>query len=330
VRSDGFAGVERYICGVANELAARGHLIQVIGGDPERMRAELAVGVRHLPAAGSAGVWRGLVRAGAVDLVHVHMTAAELAALAALPAHHAPVVATRHFPDRRLCGLPGPLGGFVAARLRAQISISHFVAREIGEPSVVIHNGVARRGQAELDRPVVLMLQRLQPEKAPGDGLEAWAKSRLGDNGWTLAIAGSGVLDGSLRRLAVDLGVNDSVSFLGHVSATDELLRGAAIFLAPAPAEPFGLSVVEAMAHGVPVIAARGGAHVETLGEEGLFFPGGGTVEAAEHLRLLAGDLELRGTCGARLRDRQQELFTIERHVSSLEELYDSIVTGPS
>ena len=41
VRSDAFAGVERYLCQVANGLDSRGHHLTVIGGDPDRMRAEL-------------------------------------------------------------------------------------------------------------------------------------------------------------------------------------------------------------------------------------------------------------------------------------------------
>ena len=41
VVTDAFAGVERYVCQVANGLAARGHRVDAIGGDPDRMRAEL-------------------------------------------------------------------------------------------------------------------------------------------------------------------------------------------------------------------------------------------------------------------------------------------------
>ena len=50
VRSDAFAGVERYMCQVANGLAARGHHLTVIGGDPGRMRAELSEPVDYRPA----------------------------------------------------------------------------------------------------------------------------------------------------------------------------------------------------------------------------------------------------------------------------------------
>ncbi len=67
------------------------------------------------------------------------------------------------------------------------------------------------------------------------------------------------------------------MELVGHVAETDALLAGASILLAPAPREPFGLSVVEAMAHGLPVVAAGGGAHLETVGDDGLLFPRGDT-----------------------------------------------------
>ena len=41
VVTDAFAGVERYVCQVANGLAARGHRVEVVGGEPARMAAEL-------------------------------------------------------------------------------------------------------------------------------------------------------------------------------------------------------------------------------------------------------------------------------------------------
>ena len=83
--------------------------------------------------------------------------------------YDAPIGSTRHFPGSRFAIEPAS-GGFIGRRLSTQISISKFVARGIGEPSVVIPNGVSARPQADLDQPIVLMLQRLQPEKAPLEG----------------------------------------------------------------------------------------------------------------------------------------------------------------
>lgn len=329
VRSDAFAGVERYVCVVSNALADRGHRVAVVGGDPKRMRHELGETVDHAPARSTARVFRELAAKGPLAIVHVHMTAAETAALAAKPWHRAPVVSTRHFPDKRGRRIPTALSALIRRSLATQIAISRFVAAGIDEPSVLLPNGVSHRDPVALESPTVLMMQRLAPEKEPEVGLRAWARSGLAARGWQLAIAGDGRLMPSVRSLAAELGVGDSVQLLGSVTDTDSLLRSASIFLAPAPAEPFGLAVVEAMARGIPVVAAEGGAHLETLGASAFLFPPGDDVAAARRLLALAEDRSARLTEGERLRLRQQQLFSLDRHVDALEDLYASALGGP-
>jgi glycosyltransferase involved in cell wall biosynthesis len=327
VRSDAFAGVERYICQVANELVGRGHHVVAIGGDPDRMRTELRSEVAHHPATSVGQVARALCGQRSADVVHVHMTAAEAAAWLARPVQRAPIVATRHFSGDRGRGTLARLLTRVTSRpLSRDIAISRFVADSIDGPSVLLPNGVADQPQASLDSHTVVMLQRLTPEKSPEVGLRAWSASGLGAKGWRLVVAGVGDLGDSLRRLADQLAITDSVDFVGLVTDTDRLLDESAVLLAPASAEPFGLSVVEAMAHGVPVVAAEGGAHVETVGEDGMLFPPGDASAAARALVALSDDLELRRRMGGRLRERQQARFSLPRHVEALEGLYRQVI----
>ncbi len=172
------------------------------------------------------------------------------------------------------------------------------------------------------------MLQRLDTEKSPDVGIRAWAISGLGAQGWRLVIAGKGELQPSLTRLAGDLEVQDSVEFVGQIGDTDKLLAESAALLAPAPGEPFGLSVVEAMAHGLPVVAANGGAHIETVGTDGMLFAPGDPGAAAAALVRLGQDDALRHRIGTRLRQRQQRMFSLTRHVDRLEELYGQVIHG--
>ena len=160
------------------------------------------------------------------------------------------------------------------------------------------------------------------------DLIRAWAASGLAERDWHLVVAGTGVLRPDLEDLVDRLGCAVSVDFAGQVEDTDALLAGASILLAPAPAEPFGLSVVEAMAHGLAVVAARGGAHVETVGEDGLLFPPGDVGAAARHLERLGSDPELVTSIGHALRYRQQERFSVALHLDRLEALYRSVATG--
>ena len=219
------------------------------------------------------------------------MTSAEGAAWLARPWHRAPRVATRHFArDRGSSAINRALSRITSRGIARDIAISRFVADSIGTPSVLIPNGVPDRPQAPLESPAVLMLQRLDSEKAPEVGIRAWSASGLGHHGWRLLVAGGGDLRGSLAQLAHDLGIDDSVEFLGQVTATDDLLARASVFLAPAPEEPFGLSVVEAMAHGIPVVAARGGGHLETVADSGVLFTPDDPKAAGEALAELGAE----------------------------------------
>jgi glycosyltransferase involved in cell wall biosynthesis len=329
VRSDGFAGVERYICQVTNAMVGRGHQVVVIGGDPERMHSELDPGIEHVPASSVPGAVRALLGHRRADIVHAHMTAAETAAWLAHPVQRAPIVATRHFAAERGSSRPARLvAAMVSRSISLDIAISQFVASSIEGPSVLLPNGVPDRDQAPLDGSTVLMLQRLRAEKSPELGVAAFAESGLASDGWRLVVAGVGDLRASLGREADRLGVADTVEFVGQIADTDRLLDQASVLLAPAPDEPFGLSVVEAMAHGVPVVAAGGGAHVETVGSDGLLFPPGDAATAARALVELARDRARRHEVGTALRRRQQQRYSLDDHVVRLVQLYRQIVAG--
>jgi glycosyltransferase involved in cell wall biosynthesis len=319
VRSDSFAGVERYISLVAPRLAARGCEVTVIGGDPSRMRP-VADSVRWRSAATTWESATQLARLGRVDVVHAHMTAAELASVLTKPWHHARLVATLHFAS--------PRGSTKASRpLRAlgplmdeQIAISRFVATAV-PASLVLLNGVevADAGPAERERSVLVM-QRLEAEKHTDVVLRAWSTSRLRHSGWRLVIAGRGSRLADLHHLARELTLTESIEWLGFVDNPARLLSRSAILLAPAPAEPFGLTVVEAMARATPVVAADGGAHRETVGVDGWLFP----VGDAEACARILDDVDSRDLAayGSDLRSRQHELFDIEHHTDALLEIY--------
>ncbi len=258
------------------------------------------------------------------------MTAAEACAFLTRPVLRAPVVATRHFAaGRGRSRVNRTLARVTARHLAADIAISGFVARSVGGPTTLIPNGVPSRPQAPLDAPVVVMLQRLDTEKAPEVGLRAWAASGLAGRGWRLVVAGSGALRPGLEAECATFGPPCGVTFAGNVDDTDGLLAGASILLAPAPAEPFGLSVVEAMSHGLAVVAAAGGAHLETVGDAGVLFAPGDVTAAATALAGLADDRAARRAVGEALRRRQQDRFSLARHLDRLEALYGEVTGRP-
>lgn len=335
VCSDRFAGVERYITYVAPVLAARGHRVTVIGGETDRMRADLGADVRFVPARTPVDAARALLahRPGR-GLVHAHMTDAETVAVGLRPLTRAPVVATLHFAKPRgRRGVRRVVATAVARGLGAQIAVSRFVAeRSQADGAVVILTGVPDHAASDRTRdPVVLVAQRLEPEKRGDLAILAWARSGLATLGWRLEIVGEGREQASLRVLSRHLGVEQSIEFAGSVTDLPDRMGRASIFLATTPIEAFGLSVVEAMCSSLPVIAADGGAHRETVGRAApeLLFPVDDADQAADLLRTLASDTDRRASIGAALRRSYESDFTIDAHVDQLEVVYRQALGPP-
>lgn len=335
IHSDAFAGVERHVAQLAGAQAARGDQVVVIGGDQARMSAESAPGVVHLPATSAWATLRAVRAAarGRPDVVHAHMTVAEAASVVALVGTGIPVVATRHFGQvRGRNGLARVVTGLVARRIAAQIAISQFVARRVEGQSVVVHPGVPEQPDAlpasDRDRRV-LVVQRLEAEKATDDALRIFARSGLADLEWRVEVAGSGSELERLEQLARDLGIAPHTSFLGHRTDVVELMRRSGVLVAPCPVEGLGLTVVEAMAAGLPIVAAAAGGHLETLGGVRgavLYEPGTGLDEAARGLRGLAEDGHLRDESARELQRVQREHFTLSRQAELTESVYRGVL----
>ncbi|MEV7973357.1 glycosyltransferase family 4 protein [Cellulomonas sp. NPDC089187] len=327
VCTDSFAGVERYVSTLARWQDRMGSQVLVVGGAADRMPTELAgTNVSWQPGPG----WREAARAlrGLTPgVVHAHMTAAELAAVLTA---RAPVVATRHFAQRRgNSPVARAVGRVLTARIAAQVAISGFVADRVEGRSVIAHPGVPPAPEPPTDdrRPVVLIAQRLEPEKRTDLGLRIWAESGLAGRGWQLWIAGDGALRTELPSLARRLGVAESVRFLGPRGDIDHLLSTVGILLAPRPDEPYGLSVVEAMAHGLPVAAGAGGGHDETVGTVpgAVLLPTRDTRAAGRLLAGLAADPARRVRYGAALRDAQHHRFDLASHAAAVAAVYAEV-----
>ncbi|MEV1128809.1 glycosyltransferase [Agromyces sp. NPDC049794] len=334
IRSDGFSGVEQFVLRLAVQQAHDGHEVTVIGGASDRMLPALAeAGVAHIPAARTLEVTRAVRRlARSVDVVNTHMTAADVGTVAALWSRlrlrRPAVVATRHFAKARGKVGPVPIGALVRRRIDRQISISAAVADAVDGRSTVVHSGIEPRPLRDvlLRERVVLMAQRLQPEKRSDVGIRAFAASRLAAEGWTLEIAGVGPEREMLEALATSLGLDDAVRFLGYRSDLPAVMDRAGILIAPCPVEGLGLTLLEAMAGGLPVVAAAAAGHLDPLSgldPRALFAPGD-VDEAGRHLQSLASDDAGRNALALALRHRQQQEYSLRAQADATEAVYRS------
>ena len=83
-----------------------------------------------------------------------------------------------------------------------------------------------------------------------------------------LWIAGSGPLEAELKALAAQLGVAERVRFLGWRSDASALYRAADACLFPSRFEPLGNVVIQAWAHGLPLVAAASQGPAELITDE--------------------------------------------------------------
>ena len=117
---------------------------------------------------------------------------------------------------------------------------------------------------------------------------------------------------------------NTDITLLGFRSDVSALMSACDIFVLPAPAEPFGLVLIEAMALGKPVIAAAAGGPLEIVadGETGLLFEPGNAESLSSAIRRLLADPDLRRRMGIAGRKRYAQKFTARRMAENMQQVY--------
>jgi glycosyltransferase involved in cell wall biosynthesis len=134
-----------------------------------------------------------------------------------------------------------------------------------------------------------------------------------------------------LHALVRDLGLQAHVSFLGEREDVPELLGALDMLLVPSWQEPFGRSVLEAMACGVPVIATDVGGPAELVrdGTEGLLAPPRQPRAWAQAIEKLAGDRALSKAMTSAALARVRRCFTVSEHAARMVDLYAHAAQGP-
>lgn len=189
---------------------------------------------------------------------------------------------------------------------------------------VVIPNGidVSRTIQSKQEGNYILYFGRLSKEKGIRTLLDACAITPLP---CSLIIAGTGPLEAELRT------EYPSVTFLGHLSGERlaQVIAKAAVVVVPSEwYENCPMSVLEAMAHGKPVVGSRIGGIPELVesGQTGLLFEPGNSEMLGKALVILCTDSSMRSRMGIAGRRRVEERFSTQTHNESLAALYTKVL----
>ena len=188
--------------------------------------------------------------------------------------------------------------------------------------------GQLRTSIAPAGHRILIHVSNFRPVKRVPDVVRVFAGVRKTVPA-TLVLVGDGPDRDIVQDEAQRLGVKRDVRFFGRVDDVADILREADLFLLPSETESFGLAALEAMACGVPVVAAKVGGLPEVVveGETGFLTPLGDVAAMTERSLQLLTDTALH------LRFRRQAVqraldFSTDRIVPRYEAVYEELVGG--
>ncbi len=176
---------------------------------------------------------------------------------------------------------------------------------------------LAFMGRIEVEKGVYLFPEMLQH-------LVAWKRHLK------MVITGEGSYRRQLLRELEEANLGGHVTYLGVVPSetVPHVLNSSRVFLYPSTREPFGLSIVEAMACGLPVIStdAYGPTEIITHEWDGILVKPGDAEELMTAARTLLADEEQRHAIARAARETVLKRFTIDRHARSVCECYEVMI----
>jgi glycosyltransferase involved in cell wall biosynthesis len=181
-----------------------------------------------------------------------------------------------------------------------------------------------------VDTKLVIMVARLDPQKDWWTFLKvAQQVQQVSGSPSAFIAVGSGPQEGQLRSHARKKRL-DRVFFLGHRDDIPALLHQADIFLLTSRREPFGIVVLEAMAAGCPVVAARSGGPdtILTNGVDGLLADVGDVRSLSNHVLKLLDANELGRTLARNARETVVNHYSLQAVAAQMAGIYREVLAS--
>jgi len=353
----GYGGQQARFASLANELGgAFYHHVIALDGDvsaralissdaPVRYRSFIAKKSSTVSFENIAGFRKLIGETGAQILCTYNWGAIEAVMANRLGAGLGGGLAHLHFEDgfgpgehvgnqplRRIIARRLALG---ASTLVAPSRVLESVAKDIWKlsPGKVhyIQNGVdiarfsTAQKTADPDMITVGTIGALRPEKNFARLLKAF--HRAAPSNGRLVITGAGPEGAALMKLAADLAIADRVRFTGATDNPQEAYAAFDIFALSSDTEQAPLTMMEAMAAGLPVVATDVGdiIHMAAQGNKRFITRLGDDAAYAAALAALMQDASLRKTLGAENAQKARREFTLERMVREHRALYEKV-----
>jgi L-malate glycosyltransferase len=216
----------------------------------------------------------------------------------------------------------------------------HMVAEGFPERRVqVVYNGIAVGERADEhsrvavrpdlgippDAFVVGTVARLDPVKDLGSLLQAHALVLAAIPAARLVVVGTGPEQASLETAARALGISDRVHFVGYRADARRVMSAFDLYVNCSTYEGVSLTILEAMAAGLPVVATQVGGNPEVVvdGETGLLVPARAVPPLADAVVALGSDALRRRQMAEAGRRRVERAFSIDRMVAEYRRAYE-------
>lgn len=287
------------------------------------------------------------------DIVHTHMPYADLfGAVAARWAGCEPVISSRHHDYsfsakefirfRIYYGIAGLFqDAIIAVSNRVALLAQTYEGWQDGDTHIVHHgyryesvdaDSARIRLREEFSLPddafVIGTVARLVHLKGHRYAIDAMR--RLVDWGYPAywLFIGDGPERENLKAQAQGAGIGGRLSFLGYRNDVPCLLSAIDVMAHPTTGEAFGLVLIEAMAHGTPIVASRAGAIPEIVEDSvsGMLVPPRNSEMLAHAIRILIDNPKKRRQMSESGRMRHERDFTIDKMVHNTERVYRTLV----
>jgi glycosyltransferase involved in cell wall biosynthesis len=192
-------------------------------------------------------------------------------------------------------------------------------------PSAELRHAVRQRLGVNGKTFVVGTVARLDPVKDLATLIRAFSEAAIDDA--LLVVVGDGSEGEALQALAAELRVGGVVRFLGQRNDARDWLAGCDAYVNSSISEGVSLTILEAMAAALPVVATRVGGTPEVVNDEcAHLVPARASGELAGALRSLARDPSVRERLGRAGRQRVERHFSLDRMVTDYQSVYERIV----
>ncbi len=347
-------GITSYVLTLGEALVKSGHEVWVASSGGNCVPRLEAAGMRHVTinirtkSEASPKLWlsfgplNGLIRKEGISIIHAQTRVTQVLGFFLSRATGAAMVTTCHgffrprwfrkmFPcwGASVIAISKPVARHLSVDFGVASNNIHLIANGIDLDRFVMTDEKMRRAARQkwgiADGPLIGIIARLSDVKGIDILIKAMPLVLKQVPSANLLIAGQGPEEAVLKKLVQDLKLTAHVHFKDTINQTQELLCAFDVFVMPSLMEGLGLSVIEAQACGIPVVASRIGGLVDLIedGKSGYLVPVNDLSALADRIIKVLRDPQGSKVMAQQARSSTEQHFSANRMLKETLRVYE-------